>query len=294
MHANNQPYLISIEDNSLLHNGINIFPLKEGKTLFGPRSDDKQIDNQIDVYIHGNHSCFLQRLDENKVFLHIINGEFQLNDKILPINDTEDDIELKNGDILIIGDVDMFKFFNPLDSIDLFSSSSFAKKNSLKILVRNYFSNMKKHEFHDAQTNALNEKLLRYEALIEEQREKIVQMSEQIEIKNSEISKLKEMRTEKSSHLENTALDSIEKFERDEKLLNECFEELNKNQENQFKSFIFELQNLKFKEQELELELKRNKTELEKVLNNFKTFNSILVRVGNQYFRKPGKKVIIP
>ena len=273
MHAKNQPYLISIEDTGLIHNGINIFPLKEGKTYLGPRTNEvtSTAHQQIDIYIHGEHSGYLHRLDSNKVYLRIINGEFQLNEqKLHETNDEyEDDggVELKHGDLLLAGDVDMFKFVNPFESSELLVSS-FSKKNSLKNLVRNYFSNAKKYEFLDDQTNALNEKVLRYETLIDEQREKLLQMSEQIELNNLELSKMKELNlaNKKQNELEHKMLDIVEKFERDEQLLSDCFQELNKSQESQFRSYIFELQNLKLREQELEFEQKRNRVDIEKVI----------------------------
>jgi len=261
----NQPYLISIEENNLSLNGFNIFPLKEGKTYFASKKITSNA--QIDYYIHGeNTECFFQTFD-NKVYLHLINGEFQLNEKIFlntsSVETANDGIELKNGDILMIGDLNMFKFFNPHETKDLFSSS-FAKKNSLKVLVKNYFLNVKKFEFLDGQTNSLNEKLQQYECIIEEQRIKIEQMSQQIEIKNNEINQLRELSEQNENNSENSVHDLVEKFEQDEKLLNECFQNLRKSQETQLKSYIFELQNLKFKEQELEMDLKRSKYEIEK------------------------------
>jgi hypothetical protein len=279
--TSNQPYLMSIEESNLSHSGFNIYPLKEGKTQFNSKTTNISKNQIIDYFVNSeNTECFFQRQDDNKVYLHMINGEFQLNEKLLSKSSnekTDSGVELKNGDILMIGDLDMFKFFNPQENRDLFSSA-FTKKNSLKVLIKNYFLNVKKYEFLDGETNSLNEKLQKYEALIESQRKKIEEMSQQNEINNKEISLLKEMsllKHEKSPETSvNSLHDIVEKFEQDEKLLNECFQNLKKNQEAQLKSFIFELQNLKYKEQELDMDLKRNKSELENLIelsNNKRT-----------------------
>ncbi len=260
---------MSIEESNLSHSGFNIYPLKEGKTQFISKTTTNISKNQIiDYYVNSENSeCFFQRQDDNKVYLHMIDGEFQLNEKLLSKSsneETDNGVELKNGDILMIGDLDMFKFFNPQENRDLFSSA-FTKKNSLKVLIKNYFLNVKKYEYLDSETNSLNEKLQKYESLIEEQRRKIEEMSQQNEINNKEMSSLKEMRLKHEKSPENSVNslhDIVEKFEQDEKLLNECFQSLKKSQEAQLKSFIFELQNLKYKEQELDMDLKRNKSEL--------------------------------
>ena len=264
-----QPYLISIEETNLSLNGFNIYPLKEGKTQFTSKSNTSK--TQIDYYIHGeNTECFFQRLDDNKVYWHLINGEFQLNEKILIKTSTTEDVtndvlELKNCDILMIGEINMFKFFNPHENKDLFSSS-FSKKNSLKVLVKNYFLNVKKYEFLDSQTNSINEKIQLYESIMEDQRKKIEQMAQHIEINNKETSLLRDLNQQNEDKLEISVHDLVEKFEQDEKLLNECFQNLKKPQETQLKSFIFELQNLKFKEQELDMDLKRSRKEIEKLI----------------------------
>ena len=230
---------------------------------------------QVDYFIHGseNIECYLQRLDNNKVYLHMINGEFQLNDKLIANSSNNQDnadslnegVELKNGDVLLIGDLNMFKFFSPSENGD-FLASSLSKKNSLKSLVKNYFSNIKKYEFLDGQTKALNEKLQECESIIDRQRKSIDQLREQIEDNIMEINQLKDSNeNKKENDIENSMQNLVEKFERDEKLLNECLQNLKKSQETQLKSFIFELQNLKFRDQELDMELKRNKNEIEKV-----------------------------
>lgn len=58
----------------------------------------------------------------------------------------------------------------------------------------------------------------------------------------------------------------IEKFEKDEKLLNDSLINLNKQTSSQLKSFIFELQNLKLKEENLEEDLKKNHNNIERNL----------------------------
>ena len=261
----------------MVFNGVNIYPLKEGKTYISSKHNTLTRNQaQVDYLIHESEKteCYLNRLENNKVYLYIINGEFQLNEKLLVkennceqnvLNgDLSGGVELKNGDILLIGEFNMFKFFNPFEMNDVFVSS-LAKKNSLKVLVKNYFTNIKKYEFLDGQTNAQNEKILACELLMEEQCKKIDQMKEQLEINAMEINQLRELNDKKEEDAEISMRHLVEKFEQDEKLLNECFQNLKKPQESQLKSFIFELQNLKFREQELDMDLKRRKCEIEKV-----------------------------
>ena len=139
----------------------------------------------------------------------------------------------------------------------------------------------------DDQTELANlaSKLSEKEKLIEEQRAQIRQMSEQIEINNAEMKQLKESSIQQQAPSETgpttspsdpnpnqsdiqieqreTMQNLIEKFERDEKLLSECMKELNKAQESQLKSLIFELQRLRLREQELEVEARKSRADIE-------------------------------
>lgn len=113
-----QPYLISFNEASQeLSNDIMFYPLKYGKTLFGSVDADQQ-----HILIYGsdvtNRHCYLTRLD-NKCYLCPLNGYCQLNSRVLKTvesleNDVDIDlgVELKHGDLILLGSGNFFVFNN--------------------------------------------------------------------------------------------------------------------------------------------------------------------------------------
>jgi hypothetical protein len=88
-------------------------------------------------------------------------------------------IDLTHGDFLLIDEKFLFQFVQ--------SSSEFALNPRL---FQSAVSNRSDEASNEAE--ALNEKLFKYENLIDEQRKQIQRMNEQIELNNSQMSKLKE------------------------------------------------------------------------------------------------------
>jgi len=118
--------LISIDEATVEPlNGLGIYPLRHGKTLFGR---DPAVGN--DVLLFGESvelkQCYLTRLD-NKCYLCPLGGYCQLNDRVLSLasfttaceNEDEDDIdlgvELKHGDLILLGESNLFLYNNPGD-----------------------------------------------------------------------------------------------------------------------------------------------------------------------------------
>jgi hypothetical protein len=130
LHWSNEPYLVSIEQNhkSLdeedaklkLENSLNIYPLKEGKTIINGQGegdllmnlDDSAIEIDLsDSNVRKNHCC-LDKL-ESKVFVQPINGSVQVNNRVYEPGIGQ--IELCSGDFLIVGDLYLFQYQNPTE-----------------------------------------------------------------------------------------------------------------------------------------------------------------------------------
>ena len=129
LHTHQQPYLICINETVSSKNktkyqtGISIYPLKEGKTYIGPRDsfynggDYGDESYKVDVYVENGegevNKCYITRADDGLVWLSLICGRIQLNSVLLDSN--EPVIEMKNGDYVLIGDLNLFKFCNPIE-----------------------------------------------------------------------------------------------------------------------------------------------------------------------------------
>lgn len=143
LHWSNEPYLVSIEQNHKsavsssassdldlgeenstatikLENSLNIYPLKEGKTVINGQGDadfaigmeDSVTEIDLnDASVRKTHCC-LHRL-ETKVFVQPINGPIQINNRLYESGLGQ--IELCSGDFLIVGDFYLFQYQNPTD-----------------------------------------------------------------------------------------------------------------------------------------------------------------------------------
>lgn len=143
MHWSNEPYLVSIEQNQRspassasdfgddpsrqqqslkIENSLNIYPLKEGKTLIngsGESSSDLMlgIDDAVteidldDANVRKCHCC-LHKLDA-RVYVQAINGPIQVNNRVYEPGVAQ--VELCSGDFLVVGDFFLFQYQNPTD-----------------------------------------------------------------------------------------------------------------------------------------------------------------------------------
>jgi hypothetical protein len=214
VHLNTQPYLISV-NNYCFNKDINqsilcIYPIKDGKTSIGsmPVNPDDENESFFNDFILINDSnnikdvhCYLNKPDNNKIYLHINNNEClcQLNDRILN-NLTDDEmnngIELKHFDYLFIGDKYLFQFYNHND-LDLIECEMINEKQKCLNQLLKYAFQQKLNESQHA-TDYLNE-IKKLESIIDEQRKQIHNMNEQIELNNKEMIKLREMTSSSSS-----------------------------------------------------------------------------------------------
>lgn len=103
-----------------IENSLNIYPLKEGKTLINGLGESDlmlsmgeavaEIDLD-DLGVLKTHCC-VQKLD-SRVFVQAINGSIQINNRVYEPGVGQ--IELCSGDFLIVGDCYLFQYQNPSD-----------------------------------------------------------------------------------------------------------------------------------------------------------------------------------
>ena len=189
MHTSAQPYLVVIDEPAPLPNGLSIYPLKNGKTLIGTASEQ----NEILIYAQNQSlNCCLNRI-EDRVYLNALNGYCQVNNRVLMTEVSVEDelsIELKHGDLILLGERNLFRFNNPNEILADFNNETINKSNSLSLsyLMRKLIEDKEKRD----EIEELKERLVKYERMFEESRKEIQQMHEQIELSNEEMKKLKE------------------------------------------------------------------------------------------------------
>ena len=193
LYASSQPYLVVIDEPIPNSNGLSIYPLRNGKTLIGTAADQ----NEILIYAQNkNLSCYLHRT-ENKVYLNPLTGYCQVNNKVI-MNELSDvhleelSIELRHGDLILLGERNLFRFNSPNEIVDDNSILEDEPKDTdnltLSYLMRKLIEDKEKRD----EISDLKEKLVKNEAMFNENRKQIQQMQEQIELNNGEMKKLKE------------------------------------------------------------------------------------------------------
>jgi len=196
-----QPYLISIDEaipEAL--NGLGIYPLRHGKTLFGKDSATSN-----DVLLFGEcvepKQCYLTRLD-NKCYLYPLGGYCQLNDRVLrrasssALSDKEDEddidlgAELKHGDLILLGESNLFIYNNPGDLEE--DSGYFDQASSRRIYLSGLVKKLSMRGLSfDQDKSDLDEEstCLRNEISILEER--IKELSGRIDLSGEEVNRLK-------------------------------------------------------------------------------------------------------
>lgn len=128
-----QPYLLSIDEASPdILNSVSIYPLRHGKTHLGSTDPDESTkkpsgnnNNNNNVLLFGSNvqlkHCYLTRLD-SKCYMCPLDGYCQLNDRVLTKSEAKNDeddidlgVELKHGDLILLGDKNLFVYNNPCD-----------------------------------------------------------------------------------------------------------------------------------------------------------------------------------
>ncbi len=125
----NEPYLVSIEQNrprtpdmeekeGKVEKSLNIYPLKEGKTLINGTGEAglmlgmDDIVTEIDLNdptVKKTHCC-LQKL-ETKVYVQPINGCIQVNNRVYEPGIGQ--VEMCSGDFLVVGEFYLFQYQSP-------------------------------------------------------------------------------------------------------------------------------------------------------------------------------------
>jgi len=189
----NQPYLVN------LNQGTCIYLLKDGLNVITNSIDMVDQDEQAGNLVYCRFelqngqvsTCFridLNKYDE-KVCLRPVRGaKLRLNNEEIAMDHDANNnqfgnrlncslIDLTHGDFLLIEEKFLFQFVQ--------SSTEFALNTKL------FQSPLSDRMNNESET--LNEKMFKYENLIDEQRKQIQRMNEQIELNNSQMSKLKEL-----------------------------------------------------------------------------------------------------
>lgn len=231
MHWSNEPYLISIEqhrnqlheqqqqqtqactptdaddDVSSKQNSLNIYPLKEGKTMLNGTTinsmensistDLTSMDDSVteidlnDATVSKTHCC-LHKLG-TKVYIQPINGAIQVNNRLYEPGVGQ--IELNSGDFLVVGDFYLFQYQNPVVVGKIETGFGKIDTNLSHINLVKLFK-MLLLDAGDVDRSerdrVLHEKLAKYETQLEEQREQLSKANEQIEMNNQEMNRLKE------------------------------------------------------------------------------------------------------
>lgn len=104
-----------------IENSLNIYPLKEGKTLINGSGESSDlmlgIDDAVteidldDANVRKCHCC-LHKLDA-RVYAQAINGPIQVNNRVYEPGVAQ--VELCSGDFLVVGDFFLFQYQNPTD-----------------------------------------------------------------------------------------------------------------------------------------------------------------------------------
>ncbi|CAF0917996.1 unnamed protein product, partial [Brachionus calyciflorus] len=225
----------------------------------------------------------------------------QINEKNL--NEEPDQIyEIKNDDFILLGKRFIFQFKNLNQEIvssqnessfeifkSFFNGDKLKLDNRDKIEIDEFKEKLKKAEFiideqrkqiqnmneqielNNTEMNKLKQISMKYSNMSPNVTSPASTSLNSLCISENDLNSMNIKESERQQEIISKELDEreamqniLEKFEREEKLLSDCMKDLNKQQHNQLKSFLFELQNLRLKEQELDQELKRQKSELEK------------------------------
>ncbi|KAI8482621.1 stAR- lipid transfer, partial [Branchiostoma belcheri] len=107
------PHLIGMAD-TLLSTGIVIYRLKDGKTIIGTEENEDEPDIVLDGPFMEKEHCVI-RNENNTVFLHPVNNA------VCAVNgmDITTPIRLKQGAVILLGKMHMFRFNNPFEAARL-------------------------------------------------------------------------------------------------------------------------------------------------------------------------------
>ncbi|XP_078594303.1 kinesin-like protein KIF16B [Branchiostoma floridae x Branchiostoma japonicum] len=107
------PHLIGLAD-TLLSTGIVMYRLKDGKTIIGTEENEDEPDIVLDGPFMEKEHCVI-RNENNTVYLHPINGA------ACAVNgmDITTPIRLKQGAVILLGKMHMFRFNNPFEAARL-------------------------------------------------------------------------------------------------------------------------------------------------------------------------------
>ncbi|RNA18436.1 hypothetical protein BpHYR1_001131, partial [Brachionus plicatilis] len=297
------PYLLCVD---LVDFDLSLFPLKNGINIFHgliPNEDETdQFDTSNKIYLNASeisrNFCYIKHSYGRSTITLVSKsqtGKCLLNGSDLS-KETEFTKEIYSNDFILLGKRYVFQYKD---------SDSPQNQNSLSDFFRNFFGVeiADGNENLEQEIAELKEKLKQSDFIIEEQRKQIQSMNEQIKLDQSKIKQIKELNfknfspnllspattslnsinlyesepenkdSERQHEILSKELDEretmhnmLEKFEREEKLLSDCLKNLGKSQESQLKSLLFELQNLRLREQELQQEFRREKTKKEEMI----------------------------
>jgi len=249
--------------------------------------------------------CSIDRINDNQCFLSVNTGSCQLNDILIEENnDSPHQIEMNHGDLIFFGQNknSLFLFVSQVDSVKSerkpFSLSSLFKPceeelnqqkltiNELKKQIQSFYeqiqqNNIEMLKLKEEATIAANDAASAAVAtaansLSIEANSASSSSSFQVNTKQEEetLTISDQQATKQSTQSDNNSMEYIveehglvESFERNEKLLNECIRQLNsKSKQTELKSLVFELQNLRLKDKQLEADAKQTKFEIEALI----------------------------
>ncbi|XP_078673462.1 uncharacterized protein LOC144912288 isoform X3 [Branchiostoma floridae x Branchiostoma belcheri] len=119
------PHLIGMAD-TLLSTGIVIYRLKDGKTIIGTEENEDEPDIVLDGPFMEKEHCVI-RNENNTVFLHPVNNA------VCAVNgmDITTPIRLKQGAVILLGKMHMFRFNNPFEAARLRRERSTGSMNGV-------------------------------------------------------------------------------------------------------------------------------------------------------------------
>ncbi|XP_066280318.1 uncharacterized protein [Branchiostoma lanceolatum] len=119
------PHLIGMDDD-MLSTGIVIYHLKDGKTIIGTEENEDEPDIVLDGPFMAKEHCVI-RNENNTVFLHPVNNA------ACAVNgmDITTPIRLKQGAVILLGKMHMFRFNNPFEAARLRRERSTGSMNGV-------------------------------------------------------------------------------------------------------------------------------------------------------------------